>query len=315
MTTALFLWDVPVRLRERLGERLPGLTLRFPEKTEPDDLAILAREADVMVGWRPTTELLDAAGKLKLFINPGAGVWHLIPLFRGRDVALANGHGNSEFVAQHVMAMLLALTNRIVPHHNWMAAGRWRTGDEDAKSSPLGRRTVGLLGYGAINQRVHRLVEPFGCEVRVYSRSSPGSLHNYLKSVDTLIIAVPQTDETTGMIGKVELSALGADGLIVNVARGPVIHEEALYEALRDRTVAGAALDVWYEYQPGPTSDGRHYPYHFPFHELPNVVLSPHRAASPLDDLNRWDEVVENILRVDRGEAEYLNRVDLERGY
>jgi phosphoglycerate dehydrogenase-like enzyme len=128
-------------------------------------------------------------------------------------------------------------------------------------------------------------------------------------------VAVPQTPDTLGLIGQKELVLLGSDGLIVNIARGPVIDEEALYNVLAKKLIAGAAIDVWYEYRPEPDDENRLYPFHHPFHELDNIVLSPHRGASPMDDLERWNEVIENITRYAQGRTDFLNIVDLERGY
>ena len=79
--------------------------------------------------------------------------------------------------------------------------------------------------------------------------------------------------------------------------------------------IAGAAIDVWYEYKPEPDVDNRKFPFHKGFHELDNIVLSPHRGASPMDDLERWNEVIENITRFCQGRTDFLNIVDLERGY
>jgi phosphoglycerate dehydrogenase-like enzyme len=287
-----------------------------------------------MIGWRPTRELLLAAERLKLFINPGAGVQHLIELFRElnevRPVTLVNGHGNSYFTAQHVVAMLLALTNRVVAHHDWMADGRWRTGDEEAQSKPLRDRFVGLLGYGHVNRLVHRFLsgfdlsfaalkrdwsKPTGAPPTPVEKYGPDELHEFLERVDTLIVAVPVTPKTDGLIGDRELALLGADGLLVNAARGAIVDEKALYDALRGGTIAGAAVDVWYDYAPETDGEGRKYPYNYPFHELENVVLSPHRAASPFGDLGRWDEVFENVRRFAAGETEFVNTVDLVEGY
>jgi len=330
VTTVLFLWDVPQRLREYLSAGLRGYPVRllFPEMAEAEELRRLAPDADVMVGWRPTPELLRAANRLRLFVNPGAGVQHLIEMFRAleRPVALVNGHGNSYFAAQHAVALLLALTNRVIPHHEWMARGRWRTGDTEAASIPLRGRTIGLLGYGAINRNVHSMLSGFDVRFVAMRRDSgevssidrlfgPDSLHDFLRECDVLVIAVPLTDETKEMIGGRELELLGPTGLLVNVGRGEVVQEEPLFVALRDGVIAGAAIDVWYEYRPDPHANGRRYPYHFPFHELPNVVLSLHRAASPLDDLARWDEVIENICRASAGRTDFVNPVDLVAGY
>lgn len=293
-----------------------------------------APTVNIIVGWRPTKDLLQQAKKLQLFIAPGAGVQHLIELFvnvnRFRKVALANCHSNSPFVAQHAVALLLVLANKVVIHHNWMVAGEWRRGDESAKSTPLQKRRIGLLGYGAINQKVHKLLSGFDVDFSILRRRwksqqiplpthakkyAPEDLHPFLDEVDILIVAVPLTSRTHHLIAKRELELLGSNGLLVNVARGHIIDETALFTALKTKRIAGAAIDTWYDYDPKPDAKGRKYPFSHPFHELPNVVLSPHRAASPLDDSTRWNEVVENIQRYAQGRKAFLNVVDLTREY
>ncbi len=319
---------------------LANVNLIFPESLEQDALKKLAPEMDIIVGWRPTPELLSAATRLKLFINPGAGIKHLIEMFtelsQDRQVTLVNGHGNSYFTAQHTVALLLALVNKVVPHHNWMVDGEWRKGDADGASIPLRNRTIGLLGYGHVNRKVHKFLSGFDVEFAVcrnswdegedgegllrcarndVGRYTPESLDAFLTEIDTLIIAVPQTPETDDMIAMDQLKLLGENGLIVNVARGSVIDEESLYTALRDGVVAGAALDVWYDYSPDADKEGKRYPCTQKFHTLDNVVLSPHRAASPFSDLRRWEEVVENITRFSQGRDDFLNVVQLDREY
>lgn len=334
----LFIREFSEPLRQHLTTRLsdlPHLNLIFPEEATEERFLEHAPDAHIILGWRPTKELLERAQKLKLFINPGTGVQHLLPLFReldpARGVVLVNGHGHSYFVAQHAVALLLTLMNKIIPHHQKMVAGEWRQwSDALAASIPLRDRKVGLLGYGAINRWVHRFLSGFDVEFHILRRSwkgkskpqpaptrkyTPDKLHKFLGAVDTLIIAVPQTEETAGMLGKEELKLLGSEGVLVNVARGAVIDQEALYKALAEKVIAGAAIDVWYEYQPEPDEQGRRYPTDFPFHELDNAVLSPHRAASPFSDLKRWDEIIENIRRYAQGGMDFLNIVDLERGY
>ena len=97
------------------------------------------------------------------------GVQHLIELFRDitrtRTITLVNGHGNTYFTAQHTVALLLACMNKIVPHHNWMIEGDWRKGDADAISTPLRDRVIGLIGYGAVNQKVHHFLKPYSIKL------------------------------------------------------------------------------------------------------------------------------------------------------
>ncbi len=137
----------------------------------------------------------------------------------------------------------------------------------------------------------------------------------FLDIVDTLLVAIPLTSESEGLLGVTELKRLGPDGVVVNVSRGAVIDQAALYQVLHQNLIAGAAIDVWYTYQPEQDKKGRKFPYEQPFHTLDNIVLSPHRAASPFDDLDRWNVVIENIRRFARGRTDFLNVVDVTRGY
>ncbi|MGY5858039.1 MAG: NAD(P)-dependent oxidoreductase [Candidatus Thorarchaeota archaeon] len=336
MTNVLFIWEVRSELQEYLQTGLAdfeNLNLIFLADTSEENLLKHAPEAQIVVGWRPTREFLDTALNMKLFINPGVGVQHHIDVFKEitqtRDITLVNGHGNTYFTAQHAVALLLAATNKVIPHHKWMVEGQWRRGDSYAKSIPLRERKIGLLGYGAVNQKVHKFLSGFNVEFLVLKRTwngdeefptpvkqfLPENLDNFLKETDVLMIAVPQTEKTIGMIGEKELKLLGSDSFLVNIARGIVIDEEALYKALKQKTIAGAGIDVWYEYRPEPDVDNRKYPTQFPFHELDNVILSPHRGASPMDDLKRWDEVVENVTKFAEGREDFINVVELDRAY
>lgn len=308
--------------------------LFYPGEESEEAFREICRDADIIVGWRPSMELIEKSRRFSLLIFPGAGAHNVVEKFRRLDrepkPILINGHGNSYFTAQHTVAMLLALMGKVIPHHNWMIEGRWRTGDEEAMSIPLKNRHAGLLGYGAVNSKVHEFLSGFDLEFSALrhdwsrqketpptqiTRYEESQLHDFLKPIDILIIAVPVTPRTEGMIGKQELNLLGNNGILVNIARGKVVNEQSLYDALRKNTIAGAALDVWYDYTPEPDEQGRKYPYSYPFHELDNVLLSPHRAASPFNDLERWDEVIENIKRFASGENNFINVVDLEQGY
>ena len=333
----LFIWKPREELENYLRkglEAVENLNLIFPDEETEEVYLKHSRDANIVVGWRPTREFLDAAENLRLFINPGVGVQHHLDPFKDlvkmRDVVLVNGHGNTYFTAQHTVALLLALMNKVVPHHNWMVEGLWRRGDSHGKSKPLRYRNIGLLGYGAVNQKVHKFLSGFNVNFFICRNSWDGEtddlptpamkyvtnqLDEFLNEIDTLIVAVPQTPDTLGLIGQKELELLGSDGLVVNISRGPVIDEIALYTVLSERKIAGAAIDVWYEYQPEPDVDNRKFPYNKRFHELDNIVLSPHRGASPMDDLERWNEVIENITRFAQGRTDFLNMVDLERGY
>jgi phosphoglycerate dehydrogenase-like enzyme len=314
----LFLADVAPAARARIDLTLADTDARV-EFAGTDPPPGLLKDAEVMVGWRPTPDQLERAEALRLFVTPAAGVQNLVPVFRelvaaGRPVVLANSHGNAQLVAQHAVALLFALCNGIVVHDRWMRAGLWRRGDGQLASVSLDGLTVGLLGYGAINRATEERLTPFGCRfVQLRSGHSTSERERFFDVATAVVAAVPLTDATRGLIGAGELDRLGPRGYLVNVARGAIVEEDSLYDALAARRIAGAALDVWYEYDPVPDEAGARYPYRRPFHELDNVVLSPHRAASPLDHTGRWDDVTAIIGRYLDGRG--VSAVALERGY
>ena len=225
-TIVVFIWKPRKELEKYLRkglETVDNLNLIFPEEETEEVFLKLAPEAHIIVGWRPTREFLDSAVKLRLFINPGVGVQHLLEPFKElvkkRNVILVNGHGNTYFTAQHAVALLLTLTNNVVPHHNWMVEGFWRRGDSHGKSKPLRYRNIGLLGYGAVNQKVHKFLSGFNVNFFICRNNWEGKteelptpakkyetsqLNQFLREVDTLIVSVPQTPDTLGLIGQKE---------------------------------------------------------------------------------------------------------------
>ncbi|MBD3287151.1 hypothetical protein GF359_10755 [candidate division WOR-3 bacterium] len=335
--TVLFEGEIAFSHKDYLVNELKAiqnLEIIFREKIDPEAYK-LASKADVLVSGHPTDELLKAATNLKLHIVPFAGVQHVTERFReinkSRKVILVNAHWNDYPTAQHAVALLLALTNRLIHYHENMVTGKWRVFEDGFASMPLRDRNIGLLGYGRVNRLTHRFLAGFDCSFGALKRSwqgfddelptpvkryTPDEFHSFLSWADILIIAMPMTPGTEGLIKTGELGLLGPDGLLVNVSRGKLLEEEDLYNALKERLIAGAGLDVWYNYRPEPDARGRKYPYEsqHPFHELPNVVLSPHRGASPIKSLRRWGEVIENIRRFTQGK-ELINVVDLEHGY
>ncbi|NHJ25640.1 MAG: hypothetical protein EAX89_13735 [Candidatus Lokiarchaeota archaeon] len=332
-----FIDKIPLNVQNYLINNLSHLEnvkLNFIDKVQEEYILENISEAHIIIGWRPTLKMLEKADNLKLVINPGAGIRHLLDTFREinkkRKINLVNGHGNSYFVAQHAVALLLSLMNKIIPHHEWMKEGKWRTGDKEGASIPLRFRKVGLFGYGAINQKVHQMLAGFEVEFSILRKHwdkqtqeliTPAKkyqfwqFHDFLKEIDILIIAVPATTITEGIIQQKELELLGPNALIVNVARGEIINEANLYNSLKENVIAGAAIDVWYNYDPQNNENGKKYPYSFPFHKLDNIILSPHRGYSPFSDLLRWNEVIENISRMSQGRNDFVNLVSLEDEY
>lgn len=328
-------------LIDYLKQGLGNLSVEFhlPETGSPEQqrqsLLDLAQQAHILIGWGSDLELLERAKDLKLFINPGTGITHHLDTFRelkksGSDVVLANGHGNSYAVAQHTVALLLALTNKVIPHHRKMAD--YLKAENPQRSVYMKNQTVGLLSYGAINSKVHRFLSGFDVQFAACRRSwdddenyptpiekfDNSQLLEFFVHCDIVINALPHTRYTHDLVNMAAFERLGEHGLFVNVGRGATVVQADMYHALKNRVIAGAALEVWWRRGPKPDDpDVRHDPYEqaHPFHELDNVVMSPHRGADSGGNLDRWDEVIENIKRVHAGRSDYLNIVNLDLEY
>ncbi len=279
---------------------------------------------DVLVAGRPRREQLAASPNLKALVIPWAG---LPPetrelLLDFPHVAIHNLHHNAASAAEMVITLMLAAAKFIVPVDRTFRAHDWTPRYRPNPAVLLEGKTALILGYGAIGQRVARVCRGLGMEVLGIRRGDtggeihpPDALHDLLPRADVLVVCLPHTPETDGIIGEEELALLPSDAVLVNVGRGPIVDEAALYYALRERTLYAAGLDVWYNY-PGDEAARSHTPPStYPFHELDNVVMSPHRAGGSKEtEVQRTSHLAALLNAAARGE-EMPNRVDLQAGY
>jgi phosphoglycerate dehydrogenase-like enzyme len=160
---------------------------------------------------------------------------------------------------------------------------------------------------------VARRAAPFGCRILAANRSArqpePGTervlpleeLDRMLPECDTVALCTALGPETTGLIDARRLALMKPSAFLINIARGQVVDEDALFEVLRDRTIGGAALDVWWQY-PSPAEPQRRGSRH-PFHDLPNVIVTPHNSGWTAGMVRRrWDEIADNVSRFARGD-------------
>ncbi len=283
---------------------------------------------DAVVANRIDVPYLEKAPSLKAVFLPFVGVNHLpAAALQDRGIAVFNCHGNAESVAERALALALAGFGRIVEFHNDLRAEKWHgfwvnKGMEDFWHS-IFRKRCAILGVGAIGEKLARLLKAFDCPVVGYRRRADAPKPEYFDEVttdllaavtgaDIVFIALPLTDATRGIVGQAELAAMRG-AFLVNVGRGDVVDEGALYAALSDGTLAGAGLDVWYTYPKDGADVGA--PSRFPIHTLPNVVLSPHVAGSTHEAVGlNVSQTVANVERwIRTGDAEH--RVDLRASY
>ncbi|WP_314325068.1 2-hydroxyacid dehydrogenase [Paenarthrobacter ilicis] len=252
---------------------------------------------------------------LKVVQITAAGTEHIAAgcLPPGTTVANAGGHGRS--IAEHVLMVVLAARRQLLNVDPDLREGRWANRIADPEAAPvfqtLEGSTVGIVGFGRIGRSVARLCRAVGMNVVAVSRSArPGDpdadwvdsmsrLPDLLRLSDTVVLACPLTAETRGLIGEAELEGLGPKGILVNVARGAVVEEQALYDALLNRKIAGAAIDVWYR----PISpDAASAPSSLPFGQLKNIVMTPHYSATASDTYRkRAQEVIETLSEAAEG--------------
>jgi phosphoglycerate dehydrogenase-like enzyme len=251
-------------------------------------------EVDVLVSMTLTPEMGRAASRLKLVQVPGAGLDRIDRAALPPGALLANVHGHETGIAEYVIGAMLTLTRDFLRLDPALRRGEWLSQwAVDAAPPPvwpeLAGRTLGILGYGHIGQAVARRARAFDMEVHAIRRGGarptdddlaffggPESLDRVIERADYLLLALPASAETIGLLDRRRLGLMKRSSFLVNVARASVVDEAALYEALAERSIAGAALDVWYRYPaaPGPT-----FPATRPFQDLPNVLMTPHVSA------------------------------------
>jgi len=284
----------------------------------------------VVAGW-PDNRDLTASPNLHTLVIPFAGLPdETRKLMLGfPDILVHNLHHNAAPTAEMALALLFAAAKFLLPFDRSLRQSDWRPRYQTNPSLLLEGRTVLILGYGHIGQRVAQVCQALGMQVLAVQRQIDSeipqktaiSVHpvqdlpELLPRTDVLIITLPGTSETTGMIGARELALMPAGGLLVNVGRGPVVDQQALFQALESGQLHAAGLDVWYNYPQNPDARADTPPADLPFHQLENVVMSPHRGNdSDRTEQLRMTQLAYLLNSAARGEP-LPNRVDLQAGY
>lgn len=256
-------------------------------------------------------ELLQGCPGLRLIVVAATGT-NNVDLQAAADLgmAVANVTGYATpSVVQHVFALILALTTRLPDYQAAVRAGAWQRSEQfcllDYPIRELAGLTLGIVGHGELGRGVARVAQAFGMEVWLSQR--PGGppqagrwpLAELLPRVDVLSLHCPLTPETRNLIGPAELALMRTDALLINTARGGIVDEQALGQALRSGTIGGAGVDVL---SLEPPREGN--PLLAP--DIPNLILTPHIAWASRQSRQRLlDEVAANILAFRQGEARH----------
>ena len=271
-----------------------------------DEAGIVSRlgDVDVLVTLAFTSEMGRAARRLKLVQVPGAGLDRIDRAALPAGARLANAYGHEAGIAEYVIGAMLTLTRDLLRIDGALRRGVWESQWAVGVAAPpawpeLVGKTLGILGYGRIGQAVAQRARAFDMNVLPFRRGD--ALEDALRRSDYVAITLSLNETTRGLIGARELALMKPTAYLINVARAVIVDEDALYRALADQRIAGAALDVWYRYptEPGVTLPSRH-----PFHELPNVLMTPHLSGWTQGMLDaRASVIAENVHRVMRDEA------------
>ncbi len=305
------------RLAERFVLRDTGID--HVEVRSADQLALHLPEADVLVVsglWK--NEMVALAGRLTFIQSISAGTdQYDQALLRERGIRLASAAGvNAYAVAEHAMALMLTLVRRLPEARDNQQAGRWRgmISEIAAREDQLTGKTLLIVGLGRIGSRLARLARAFDMRVVATKRDVSSTvtqdvdavyrhdqLHEALGQADVVALTCPLTPATENLIDAAALAAMKPTAHLINVARGRVVDEAALIDALQQRRIAAAGLDVTRE-EPLPASS--------PLWAMPQVLLTPHTAG----ETQRYEDAVidillENLGRLGRGEAVLMNQV------
>lgn len=326
----LFCHRVSPALKKHYRESLPKeIDLIFPKKLSEDEYLKYTPDIDVVVGYKFSEEFLKSAKRLKHIQVPWTGSetldFNLLRQFP--NLTISNSHSNSLAIAEHAVALFLSAAKNIVYRDSFMRKGDWSPRYGDVTNQWLTGKTLGVIGYGAIGEKVASILKNgfrmkiFGVKRTVADSAPPevdflgnlDSLDYVLKSSDFLLIALPYTKETENLINKRELSLLKPNCVLVNIGRGKVVNEEDFYNFLKNKEHGGAGIDVWYNYpsdRENPVVNQN-----FPFEKLPFLVLSPHSAFKVENrEIPFSEDIIANLILLNN-ESEPKNRLNLDSGY
>jgi phosphoglycerate dehydrogenase-like enzyme len=311
----LYVGSVPNRIREELSLRLPhGFHLTFlDDSTDIHTQVTNIRKTDFLLGFpRDFGEEMESMSHLKLvqLLSAGYDRFNVEAATRLGIPVANNGGANKVAVAEHTILLILALYKKLCKHHRGLKQGVWlREKDHPLRLFELAGKDVGLIGFGNVGKALAKRLTGFETRISYFDviryTAEEKSLNVHYLPLDELLtrsdivsIHVPLLDSTKNLIGKKELGLMKPSAILINTARGDIVDEEVLYDALKNNQIAGAGLDVFA--QENAIQRGE---YTSPLFHLDNVVITPHYAGHTYDTwLRRIEMGYQNIARTANGE-------------
>jgi phosphoglycerate dehydrogenase-like enzyme len=321
------IWILPRPFVDELRRQFPQHT--FLEAWDRETLRRLLPVADVAFTPFVDRDVFPSATRLRWVQSPAVGVGTLMfPELLASQVMITSARGiRARAIAEHVIAVTLAFARQLPLAMRYQISRHWAQNELEGPGSSIrsiADLRMGIVGFGSIGVEIAKLASPLGVRVSAIRRRPgdpliasnvtsrlenvwpPERLLDLLAVSDVVVLSLPHTPDTSRLIGRAELNRIKRGAFLVNIARGKLIDDAAVIEALRDGRLGGAALDVFTREPLEPSS---------PYWELPNVIITPHTAGAMHDF---WTPLValfaENLRRFERGDP-LMNAVDKTAGY
>jgi phosphoglycerate dehydrogenase-like enzyme len=285
---------------------------------------------EILVHPTPSKEWLEASPDLKAVVIPWAGIpgktREILKSYP--KISLHNLHHNNYNTAELGFTLLLAAAKHLIPLDQKLRKNDWTPRYAENKAIMLRDRTVLILGFGEIGQALASYCLGLGMKVMATKKHpeeyqgnlnveiySSNKLHELLPKSEILLISLPLTEETDGLIGEKEINLMPQGSILINIGRGPIVDQFAFYEALKSGHLHSGGSDVWYTYPDSKKSRTNTPPAEVPFGELENFVLSPHRGGMVQEvDCQRARALASLLNAANRGEP-IPNKVNIDAGY
>jgi phosphoglycerate dehydrogenase-like enzyme len=288
-------------------------TIDVADSSNREELTRKILDADAMVSMNWPTDM-PPAPRLRLLHLPGAGTDDIAFESVPAQATVCNVYEHEIGIAEYVLSAMLQWVIGIPRLDAALRRGQWYGSHlSGPRHDELYGKTVGIIGYGRIGREVARRTCAFGMKVLACSRT-PRSADEFVKRVDGMdrmpallhesdfvVLALPLEPSTAGMLGTQQLAKMKPNAVIINVARGALIDERALFEACREKRIGGAVIDTWFKYP--AQADAVAEPSNLPFRELENIIMTPH-ASGWTEGLRprRSKMIAANLDRLARGE-------------
>ncbi|MDD4362729.1 MAG: NAD(P)-dependent oxidoreductase [Atribacterota bacterium] len=304
--------------------------LIFPENGR-ENLKDILKISDIIIGGKLTNEDLKLTNNLKLYQIPYSGLDNLdLSSFKDYpEIFICNTHSNSNAVSEHAICLLLALAKKLIKNDSDLRKGKWNDFLKNEKNIELTGKKLGIIGLGSIGLEIAKKANIFGMDVLAIKRNAKNKkklekkyklqyigdkddIEFVIKNSDFIVVTVPLTKQTENIINEKILSQM-KNKYLINISRGKVVEEKILYKYLENKFLAGAAIDVWYQYP--EKNNSKNYPSKYNFHKLDNVIMSPHVAGYTEKAIEENVlAIYKNIIKVANCEKPD-NIISIELGY